>query len=213
MIREFSQNHMALIMQGLGWTITLALTVMVLGGIIGICLAVLRSTDSPWVSIPSGLLIRVFQGVPLVVVIFMIYFGLAQAGYIVSAFLSCTIALSLFAGAFLGEIWRGALLSIPRAQWETASSLGMTLLETLRIAILPQALRISAPATVGFLVQLVKSTSIASMVGFVELMRAGQVVNGTTLDSFRVFGIVGALYLLINLPLSYAAKRLEQLKL
>jgi len=89
----------------------------------------------------------------------------------------------------------------------------MTSFQMLRIAILPQALRLSAPATVGFLVQLVKATSVCSMVGFVELMRAGQMVNGTTFDSFRVFGIVAALYLLINLPMSFAAKRLEKLKL
>jgi len=213
MMREFSQNHMILIMQGLGWTVALTLAAMLFGSILGLGLAVLRSSSSRWISFPSALLIRLFQGIPLVVVIFMVYFGIARSGYNVSPFAACTIALTLFSGAFLGEIWRGALTAIPRAQWESADSLGMSSFQILRIAILPQALRLSAPATVGFLVQLVKATSVASMVGFVELMRAGQVVNGTTFDSFRVFGIVGALYLLINLPMSFAAKRLEKLKL
>lgn len=213
MIREFSQNHVILIFQGLGWTLALALTAMIFGSLIGLCLAVLRSSTRPAVSLPSGVLIRIFQGIPLIVVIFMIYFGIARLGYNVSPFLACAIGLSLFAGAFLGEIWRGALRTIPRAQWEAADSLGMTGFQILYIAILPQALRISAPATMGFLVQLVKSTSVASMVGYVELMRAGQIVNGTTFDSFRVFGLVALLYLLINLPLSFAAKRLEKIKL
>ncbi len=212
-MREFSQNHMILILQGLGWTVALTLAAMIFGGILGLLVAVLRSSPNRWVSLPSAVLIRLFQGIPLVVVIFMIYFGIARTGYNVSPFVACAVGLSLFAAAFLGEIWRGALLAIPRAQWESADSLGMTSFQMLRIAILPQALRLSAPATVGFLVQLVKATSVCSMVGFVELMRAGQMVNGTTFDSFRVFGIVAALYLLINLPMSFAAKRLEKLKL
>ena len=213
MIRELSRNHLVLIMQGLGWTVLLAFTAIVAGSAIGLALAVLRSSNRRSFAVPSAILIRLFQGIPLVVVVFMIYFGIARAGYQVSSFLSCAIALSLFAGAFLGEIWCGALLSIPRAQWESAESLGMTTFQTLSVAIVPQTLRIAAPSAVGFLVQLVKGTSVASTVGFVELTRAGQVVNAITYDSFRVFGLVGLLYLLVNLPLSFAAKRLEKMKL
>lgn len=213
MIREFSQNHMFLLLQGATWTVTLTVAATIFGGLLGLLLAVLRSSPHRSIFLPSAILIRMFQGIPLVVVIFMIYFGIAWGGFNVSPFIACTIGLSLFAGAFWGEIWRGVLQSIPRAQWESADSLGMTAFQTLRIAILPQALRMSAPATVGFLVQLVKGTSVASMVGFVELMRAGQVINGSTFDSFRVFGLVGLFYLLINLPLSFVARRLEKIKL
>ncbi len=183
------------------------------GSILGLVLAILRQSPNAILRVAAGSLVRVFQGVPLVVVIFMIYFGIAGGGINVSPLMACSIGLSLFAGAFLGEIWRGAIQAIPAQQWEAADALGFTALERLRYAILPQAIRLSMPATIGFIVQLVKGTSVASMVGYVELMRAGQVVNGSTFDSFTVFGLVALIYLAINLPLSFLSKRLEQVKL
>lgn len=213
MIRELSLTHIGFIFGAAGWTIVLTAIALVFGSMLGLVLAVLRLSPNPVLRVTAGSLVRVFQGVPLVVVIFMIYFGIANIGMNVSPLLACSIALSLFAGAFLGEIWRGAIQSVPAQQWEAADALGFTSLQRLRYAILPQAIRLSMPSTVGFIVQLVKGTSVAAMVGYVELMRAGQVVNGATFDSFTVFGLVALIYLAINLPLSFLSKRLEQVKL
>ena len=213
MIREFTLNHAWFIFSAAGWTVLLTAISLILGSILGLVLAVLRLSPSPVLRIGAGSLVRVFQGVPLVVVIFMIYFGIAKGGINVSPLVACSIGLSLFAGAFLGEIWRGALQAIPAQQWEAADALGFTSVQRLRYAILPQAIRLSMPATAGFIVQLVKGTSVASMVGYVELMRAGQVVNGSTFASFTVFGLVALIYLAINLPLSFVSKRLEEVKL
>ena len=213
MIREFTLNHVWFILGAAGWTILLTAISLFFGSILGLVLAVLRQSPNALLRVAAGSLVRIFQGVPLVVVIFMVYFGIAGGGVNVSPLMACSIGLSLFAGAFLGEIWRGAIQAIPAQQWEAADALGFTALERLRYAILPQAIRISMPATIGFIVQLVKGTSVASMVGYVELMRAGQVVNGSTFDSFTVFGLVALIYLAINLPRSFLSKRLEQVKL
>ena len=92
------------------------------------------------------------------------------------------IAFSLHASAFLGDIWHGSVLAVPRTQWEAARSLALSWARTLRLVIAPQAARIAAAPTVGFLVQLIKSTSLASIIGFVELVRAGQFINNATLQ-------------------------------
>ena len=104
--------------------------------------------------------------------------------------------------AFLGEIWRGCIQAIPRGQWEAATALGLRHLPRMRYVILPQAGKIAIAPTVGFLVQLVKSTSLASIIGFVELTRAGQIINNVTFRPFLVFGLVAAIYFVLCWPLS-----------
>ncbi len=118
-------------------------------------------------------------------------------------------ALTLYTGAFLGEIWRGCLQSVPRAQTEAGSGLGLRPLPVLLLVVLAQALRIATPPTVGFMVQVIKNTSIASIVGFVELTRAGQVVNNSTFQPFLCFVIVGAMYFAVCYPLSLWSRALK----
>ena len=118
--------------------------------------------------------------------------------------------LAATAGAFLGEIWRGCVQSVPRTQSEAAECLGLTRWQTLVDVILPQAMRIATPPTVGFLVQVLKNTSLASVVGFVELTRASQVINNSLFQPFLVFGIAGALYFALCYPLSRLSRALER---
>jgi polar amino acid transport system permease protein len=120
------------------------------------------------------------------------------------------LGLSLNAGAFLGEIWRGSIQSVPKSQSEAAMALGLHYLPRMRHIVLPQALRIATAPTVGFLVNLVKSTSLAAVIGFVELTRAGQVLNNVTFRPFTVFMSVAVLYFLLCWPLTIASRRLER---
>jgi polar amino acid transport system permease protein len=124
--------------------------------------------------------------------------------------LAASLSLGIYVSAYLAEIWRGAIEAVPFQQWEASESLAMTPAQQYRYVILPQALRISLPPTVGFLVQLVKNTSIVSVVGFVELARAGQLVNNATFDPFRVFGTVAIIYFLICFPLSRLSRYFER---
>lgn len=123
--------------------------------------------------------------------------------------MAATVGFSVYAGAFLGEIWRGALLAIPKTQWEAGTSIGLTYLEQLRHVIIPQAVRIAIPPTVGFLVQLIKNTSLAAVIGFVELTREGQMTTAATFQPFAVYLLVAALYFSLCYPLTRYSRILE----
>jgi polar amino acid transport system permease protein len=154
--------------------------------------------------------IQAIQGTPLLGQLFLFYFGLSIFGYDVSPWVAAGAALSIYASGFLAEIWRGCVQAVPRTQWEASAALGLSFLEQLRHVILPQALRIAIPPTVGFLVQVVKNTSLASAIGFVELTRAGQIVNGATFQPFVVYVTVALIYFAICFPLSLWSQQLER---
>jgi polar amino acid transport system permease protein len=154
--------------------------------------------------------IQAIQGTPLLGQLFVFYFGFSIFGYDVSPWIAAGAALSIYASAFLAEIWRGCVQAIPKTQWEASAALALSFLEQLRYVILPQALRIAIPPTVGFLVQLVKNTSLASVIGFIELTRAGQIVNGATFQPFVVYTCVAAIYFAMCFPLSLLSQQLER---
>ena len=136
--------------------------------------------------------IELFQGTPLLMQLFLAFFGLGLFGIDVPAWLAAGVALILWTAAFLAEIWRGCVEAIAKGQWEASASLGMGYLQQMRYVILPQALRIAIPPTVGFSVQVVKGTALTSIIGFVELSKAGTVVTNATFQPFTVYGLRGA---------------------
>ena len=146
--------------------------------------------------------IYVVQGIPLVVLLFIAYFGLTTLGLEVPPLAGAALGLTLFAGAFLGEIWRGAIAAVPDGQWQSAAALGLRWRQAMRLVIAPQATRAAIPPTVGFLVQLVKNTSLASLIGYIEVTRAGQLVSNATFAPLPVFLTVAALYFALCFPLS-----------
>jgi len=154
--------------------------------------------------------IQVIQGTPLLILLFLSYFGLSILGYRLDPLVAAGLSLALFSGAFLGEIWRGCIEAVPRPQWEASDCLGLNRLQQYLYVILPQATRMAIPPTVGFMVEVVKNTSLASIIGFVELARAGQIVNNATFEPFTVFALVGAIYFAICYPLTVASRRLER---
>ncbi|CVI62638.1 MULTISPECIES: amino acid ABC transporter permease [Agrobacterium] len=195
-------NELFFLLQGLKWTLALTSIGFIGGGVFGLCVALARVADSPAIQRASTAFIAVFQGTPLLMQLFVVYYGVALAGLNVDAWVAVAIAFTLHASAFLGEIWRGGIQAVPKGQTEAANALGLHYISRMKDVVLPQAFKISLPATIGFLVQLIKGTSLAAIVGFVELSRAGQIVSNQTFRPLTVFAIVGIIYFLICWPLS-----------
>lgn len=192
------------------WTLLLSVIAFVGGGIGALLLLLLRYAR-PTIGVQfMKLYVELLQGTPLLLQLFMVFFGLPLLGVDVSPLLAAGVALTLYASAFLAEIWRGCVDAIGRGQWDASASLGMKFMLQMRYVILPQALRIAVPPTVGFLVQLVKSTALASIVGFNELTKAGQIVTNATFQPVVVYGLVALIYFCMCFPLTYCARMLER---
>lgn len=203
-------NELFFLMQGLKWTLALTAIGFVGGGIFGLLVALARVAENHLLRKATVGYIAIFQGTPLLMQLFVVYYGVALLGLDIDAWIAVAIAFTLHASAFLGEIWRGGIQAVPKGQTEAAKALGLHYVSIMKDVILPQALKISLPATIGFLVQLIKGTSLAAIVGFVELSRAGQIVSNQTYRPLTVFAIVGLIYFLICWPLSLWGARKEK---
>lgn len=192
------------------WTLLLSVIAFVGGGLGATLLLLLRYGAPKAGRIATSLYIQLFQGTPLLLQLFLVFFGLPMVGIDVSPLMAAGVALTLYASAFLAEIWRGCVDSIPRGQWDAGDSLGMNFLIQMRLVILPQAFRIAIPPTVGFLVQLLKSTALASIVGFNELTRSGQIVANATFEPFIIYGLVALIYFAMCYPLTVGSRVLER---
>ena len=195
---------------GLQWTLLLSLVAFACGGVAGLLLLLARISRLQALRVLARGYIELFQGTPLLMQLFMVFFGIALLGVDVSPWLAAAVALTLFTSAFLAEIWRGCVESISHGQWEAAESLAMTRLEVLRHVVLPQAMRIAIAPTVGFSVQVVKGTAVTSIIGFSELTKTGGMLANATFEPFMVYGLVALGYFLLCYPLSLAAYRLER---
>ncbi len=209
MMTHFGLPEALFLVGAVRWTLLLTLIAFTIGGVLGGLIALARLSQTRIVRRIAALYIQLIQSVPVLMVLFQSYYGLALAGFDLPPLLAASIALSVYVSAYLAEIWRGSIEAVPYQQWEASASLALGRAHQYRYVILPQALRISLPPTVGFLVQLVKNTSIVSVVGFVELSRAGQLVNNATFAPFQVFGVVALVYFLICFPLSRLSRYLE----
>ncbi|MDM0104175.1 amino acid ABC transporter permease [Variovorax sp. J22R24] len=198
------------LLMALRWTVVLSLIAFVGGGVVGGLLLFLRLSGGRAADRLVSLYVQVFQGTPLLMQLFLAYFGIALFGIDVSAWTAASVALTLYTSAFLTEIWRGCVASIPKGQWEASGSLALSFAEQMRHVILPQALRIAVAPTVGFLVQVIKGTALASVIGFVELTKAGSMISNATFKPFVVFSCVALLYFVLCFPVSLYAKNLER---
>lgn len=192
------------------WTLLLSLIAFIGGGIFAFLLMLMRISKYKPLKWISRFYIEFFQGTPLLLQLFLIFFAIPIfTGYDVSPWISAGIALTAYVTAFLSDIWRGSIESIPKTQWEAGNALGFSYFKQLRLIIIPQAIKISIPPTIGFLVQVIKNTSLTAIIGFVELTRQGQILANVYFQPFTIFLMVGALYFLICYPLSMYSKRLE----
>ncbi|MGD1895861.1 MAG: amino acid ABC transporter permease [Phormidesmis sp.] len=193
------------------WTIILSLIAFVGGGLVGALIALMRISSNKLLSRISWLYIEFFQGTPLLLQLFLAFFGFSVVtGINLSPLVAAAIALTAYTSAFLGDIWRGSIQAVPRGQWQAASAIGFGYFDQLRLIILPQAVRLAIAPTVGFLVQVIKGTSLASIIGFTELSRAASLINNVTLQSLLIFGLAGLIYFALCYPLSTWSQQLEK---
>ena len=209
-MRALTFNDLMFLPYAARWTLLLSIAAFIGGGLIGLAIALMRVSDNRalrWVAIGY---IRVFQGTPLLLQLFLVFFGGDLLGLSLGPYLSAILGLSLNAGAFLGEIWRGSIQAVAPGQVEAARALGLHYGPLMLRVVAPQALRVATAPTVGFLVNLVKSTSLAAVIGFVELTRAGQLLNNATFRPFAIFGTVALIYFVLCWPLTVLSRKLER---
>lgn len=192
------------------WTILLSLTAFVGGTLVASALVMMRLSAQRWLHLLIRGYTELFQGTPLLMQLFLAFFGVALLGIDVSAWTAASLALTFYTSAFLVDIWYGSIRALPRGQWEACRCLGLDFGQTLFRVVLPQALRIGIAPTVGFAVQVIKGTALASIIGFVELTKAGTILNNVTYEPFKVFGLVALGYFLMCYPLSRYSQFLEK---
>lgn len=193
------------------WTVALSIVALIGGGLLGMVLTV--AINGPlrplyWIGRAS---IQFVQGTPLLMQLFLIYFGLPLfLGVNISAWAVACIALIIFTSAYLAEIWSSCIQAVTKVQWESASSLGLSYFQQLRYVIMPQAVKIAIPPSVGFSAQVIKGTSLTSIIGFLELTRIGQAINNVTFKPLIVYSMVAMIYFLLCYPISYYSRRMER---
>jgi len=209
-MREFGTTDIWFIVLAVRWTLALAAIAFIGGAVGGLLVALARTSGHAVLARVATAFIQVFQGTPLLMQLFLVFFGAPVLGVEVSAWTAASIALTLNTSAFLGEIWRGCIQAVPAGQWEAGEALGLRWVPRMRLVILPQALKIALPPTVGYLVQVLKGTSLAAIIGFTEITRAGQIINNVTFEPMLSFGVVALLYFFLCWPLSLLARNMER---
>lgn len=209
-MRTFGFPEFLFILEAAKWTVALSMIAFIGGAIGGLIIALSRTSDNRVARLLSGGFIQVFQGTPLLLQLFLVFFGAPVLGLEINPWVAAGVALILNSSAFLGEIWRGCIQAIPSGQWEAAQALSLSYGSRMRDVILPQAGRIALAPTVGYMVQIIKGTSLAAIIGFVEITRSGQIINNATFQPLIVFSVVAAIYFVLCWPLSLLAARMER---
>ena len=209
-MRTFAFPEFLFILQAAQWTIGLSLIAFVGGAIGGLLIALSRTSDHRALQLLSGGFIQIFQGTPLLLQLFLVFFGAPVLGFDINPWVAAGVALILNSSAFLGEIWRGCIQAIPAGQVEAAQALSLSYTSRMKDVILPQAMKIALAPTVGYMVQIIKGTSLAAIIGFTEITRAGQIINNATFQPLIVFSVVAAIYFVLCWPLSLVASRMER---
>ena len=211
-------NFKFLIVQGLvgigpfiGGTLRLAIPAIILGFLLGIAVGLARLAEARRIRVPATMYVEFFRGVPLVMVIFWIWFIVPQLlrrpipeyGVALTAFV-------IFEAAYFGEIVRAGVQSVARGQVEAATALGMTATKTMAYVVLPQALKNMVPSLVTQMIVLFKDTSLASIIGYVDLTKAAQIVNNREIKPFELYLFIAVIYWICTYSMSVMARRFER---
>ena len=208
-LRNFGPDELLYLLLAARWTLLLSLAAFIGGGLVGFLTMLLRVAPIRWLRWVAAAWIQLVQAIPVLMVLMLFYFGLNLFGLRTDAWTAAVAAFTFTTSAFLAEIWRGCVQAVPKGQWEAASALGLGFARAMRLVVLPQAVRMALPPTVGYLVQAGKGTSLAALIGFTELARAGTQMNTVTFQPVLVFGTVALIYFAMCWPLSLLARHLE----
>jgi len=192
------------------WTVLLSAAAFIGGTVVGIAILMLRISKRPWARRFASGYIALFQGTPLLMQLFLMFFGLPMLGFRIEPWTAAVLALTFFASAYLAEIWRSGVEALPLGQWDAGASLGLHRVQELRLIILPQAFAITRAPVVGFLVQLIKGTALTSIIGFDELLRTSNAITNATFQPFTVYGLVAVIFFVLCYPLTQYARTLEK---
>ncbi len=214
MFGEFYGNMLSVLLIATQWSIYLSLTAFIGGGLIGLLFTVLKIVPVRWVQWTATTYIWLFQSIPLLMLLFLIGLGIPAFFKIdIPPWFAAGVSLTLFTSAYMSEVWRGALQSVPQGQWEGGKALGLTFMQILTSIIAPQALRVAIPPTVGFMVQVIKGTSMAYIIDYNDLMRWGKKIANSQIDGaepFIVYPIMAVIYFSLCFPLSRWSKAMEK---
>ncbi len=213
---DILNTYWSLLLRSLGQTLLLTLLSLFFAFIIGLFFGLLSVSKNKVLNIISVIYVDGIRGVPLIVLAYFVYFGIPMfvqmigiKGFRLSALVAGTISLSMNAGAYMSEIFRGGIQSVDKGQMEAARSLGLGYGKSMQKVILPQAIRTMIPAIISQFIISLKDTSILSVIGFPELTKAGSIIVGNTFAALQVWGIVALLYMIVIVTLSRLAKKLE----
>lgn len=203
------QEIMLNIIQGLPWTIALTLSALAIGLVLGVPLMLARISKYLWLRLVAASLITFVRSIPPIVWLFVIFFGLGSGYLRIAPFPAAAIGLGLIAAAYIAEIYRGALLSIHRGQWEGAAALGIHPLRIWLDVIMPQLIRVALPALATYAIGLLKDTAIASTIGVTELTFFANQSSMATYRGLEVFTFVALIYIALSLPVAWASRRID----
>lgn len=198
-----------LLLKGAGYTVLLSLIGMGVGVVLGFALALMRLSRTPLLRWPAAVYVSAFRGTPLLVQLFLIFYGLPSVGILLDAFPAALIGFTLNIGAYTSEIIRAVIGSVPKGQWEASYSIGMTWSQAMRRTILPQAGRVAVPPLSNTFISLVKDTSLAAAITVPEMFQAAQRIVATTYEPLILYVEAAALYLALSSVLSALQARLE----
>ena len=214
LLGEFHGKVFATLIHATQYTIYLSLAAFVGGGLLGLVLTLCRVSESALLRNVASSYVWLFQSVPLLMLLFITGLGIPVYFEVdVPAWLAAGVSLTLFTSAYLAEVWRGALDAVSVGQWEGGKSLGLSFWKTLRLVVAPQAVQIAVPPTVGFLVQIIKGTSLAYIIDFNDVMRWGKKIANSQLDGaepFIIFPMIALIYFALCFPLSMLSRKLER---
>ncbi len=195
---------------GLAVTIPLSLLSFAIAMVIAVITALARMSNVSILRYVFGLYVWIFRGTPLLVQLFIVFFGLPNIGIVLDAWTASIITFSLNTGAYASESIRASILAIPKGQWEAAESLGMTYWQVLRRVIAPQTIRISLPPVTNDFIDLVKGTSLVASITLADMFMIGQQITARTYEPLLIYSLVAAIYLLFITVLTFVQGRLEK---
>ena len=204
------QSFWPILKAGLVVTIPLALISFAIAIVIAVIAALANLSNYKILKFIFGTYVWIFRGTPLLVQLFLVFYGLPKAGIILDPWTAAIITFSLNTGAYASESIRASILAIPKGQWEAAESLGMTYWQVLRRVIAPQTIRISLPPVTNDFIDLVKGTSLAASITITEMFMIGQQITARTYEPLAIYSLVAVLYLIICSILTYAQGKLEK---
>ncbi|GAS96106.1 ABC-type amino acid transport system, permease protein [Mycolicibacterium canariasense] len=212
MFQAIGWQHLSLILRGAVVTVQICVLSVLFGGLLGLFIGLMAAGTVRTLRWISAVYVAVIRGVPVLLIIFFVYFGipLLVPGSSLAEYWAAVIALSIFASAYVAELVRGSIQALPRGQIEAAEALGLSYVDRMRWVILPQAARVIVPPGVGFLVVLIKDSSLVAVIGLIELTRAANIVSSQTADPILAYTLVGAFYFAICYVLSALSRRYER---